>query len=317
MIIPPEIIATKNLPPDDAKILDDFESEGKIICRQKSSFIDEIQVVENRLGRFIKFNDTYQSGKINHPLYKGNIPYVNYFFLAAAMKNEIKNVLVLGLGSGCFVNQLKSILPQVNKIDVIEINPELTKIAEDYFGFQKHGINIKTQDGRVFVRNCTEKYDLIILDVFSDAGMSYRFMTKEFFREVNNILSQGGILASNTFGLTDINAANNSVFKSIYNTYDLVFNDNMIFPTNYGNFEFYNQLIGLNHTITDLTNVIIFSSNEELCIKTSKVLQIEDKLGIELDKYVQDFYTGDINFEKATILLDEYENHLEFDFLKK
>jgi len=319
MIIPPEIMITKQLHPEDTKILDDLECSEKIIFRQKTSFNNEVRVVENKLGRFLKFEDNYQGGKINHPLYKGNIPYVNYFFLASAMKNDIKNVLILGMGTGYFVNQLKTILPEVNKIDVVEINPELPDIAVKYFDFQESGIKLYFQDARVFARNSPEKYDLIILDIFSEAGMAYRFMTKEFLEEISNILTSDGIFVSNVFGLTDIDSENNIIFKSLFKTYSSVFDDNLIFPTNYGNYEFYKLLIGLQHDLSDLTNIILFSCKEEIDIKTSKVLEIMDKLNINIDKYVQDFYLGGLNLENTQILLDEDENHPEFfnQFLKK
>jgi len=319
MIIPPEIMITKQLNPEDTKILDALECSEKIIFQQKTSFNNTVKVVENKLGRFLKFEDNYQGGKINHPLYKGNIPYVNYFFLASAMKNDIKNILILGMGAGYFVNQLKSILPQVNKIDVVEINPELPDIAVKYFDFQENEINLHFQDARVFARNSSEKYDLIILDVFSESGMAYRFMTKEFLEEISNILASDGIFVSNVFGLTDIDSENNIIFKSLFKTYTSVFNDNLIFPTNYGNYEFYKLLIGLRHDLSDLTNIVLFSCKEEIDIKTSKVLEIMDKLNINIDKYVQDFYLGGLNLENIEILLDEDENHPEFfnQFLKK
>ena len=319
MIIPPEIMITKQLNPEDTKILDALECSEKIIFQQKTSFNNTVKVVENKLGRFLKFEDNYQGGKINHPLYKGNIPYVNYFFLASAMKNDIKNILILGMGAGYFVNQLKSILPQVNKIDVVEINPELPDIAVKYFDFQENEINLHFQDARVFARNSSEKYDLIILDVFSESGMAYRFMTKEFLEEISNILTSDGIFVSNVFGLTDIDSENNIIFKSLFKTYTSVFNDNLIFPTNYGNYEFYKLLIGLRHDLSDLTNIVLFSCKEEIDIKTSKVLEIMDKLNINIDKYVQDFYLGGLNLENIPTLLDEDENHPEFfnQFLKK
>jgi len=320
MIIPPEIMITKNLHPEDVKILDDLECSEKIIFQQKTSFINNVKVVENELGRFLKFEDNYQGGKINHPLYKGNIPYINYFLLAAAMKKDIKNVLILGLGTGNFVNQLKSVLPQIKKIDVVEINPEIVEIAGKFFDFEKTGdIEIKIQDGRVFVRSCTEKYDLIILDIFSESGMAYRFMTKEFLEEISNILAFDGILASNLFGLTDLDSESNIIFKSLLKTYNSVFYDNLIFPTNYGNYEFYKLLIGLRHDLSDLTNIILFSGKEEIDIKTSKVLEIMDKLNINIDKYVQDFYLDDINLENARLFFDEDENNTVFfnQFFKK
>lgn len=313
MIIPPEIMITKSLHPEDEKILDEIESEEKLIYSQKSSFNGAIKVVENRLGRFLKLEDSYQSAKIETPLYRGNIPYTNYFFLAPSVRNNIKKVLVVGLGAGYFINQLQSIMPQVEKIDVVEINPELSDIAEEYFGFDPSGININIQEGRLFVKYCREKYDLIILDVFSETGIAYRFMTREFLEEIDKILSSDGVLVSNVFGLVDINAENNVIFKSLLKTYNSVFEENLVFPTNYGNYEFYRTLMGFEHDLSNLTNVIIFSSREEICFNVGKILRIQEKLNLNLDKYVQDFYIDDINLEKVKILLDEYEYNPDFN----
>lgn len=315
MIIAPEIMITKSLHPEDIKILDDLEYSEKIIFRQKTSFNNEVKVVENRLGRFLKFEENYQGGKINQPSYKGNIPYVNYFFLTPTMNNAIKNVLILGMGTGYFINQLESVLPEVEKIDIVEINPELTEIAKKYFDFKQSPITtIKIQDARVFVRNSSDKYDLIILDVFSETGMDYRFMTREFLEEIHKILSPDGILASNIFGLTDINSENNIIFKSLYKTYASVFKENLIFPANYANHELYKLLIGLKHNLSNLTNIILFSGKKEINIKTSKVLQIMDKLDINLDMYVQDFYLGNVSTGNIKIMIDKYENNPELAF---
>ncbi len=306
------MMITKSLHSEDAKNLDEMENEEITIFSQNISFGNEAKVVENKLGRFLKFNNNYQGGKIQNNLYEGNIPYMNYFFIAPAIKNDIKNILILGFGTGYFANQLKSILPKVKKIDIVEINPELIEIAKNYFDFKSEScIEVKIQDGRVFVRNSEKKYDLIILDIFSASGMDYRYMTKEFFEEINNILTPNGLFASNIFGLTDINSPNNIIFKSLFKTYSSVFNDNIIFPTNYGNYEFYKLLAGFKHDLSDLTNIIIFSSAKEIDIRTSKVLEIMDFLEISLDKYVQDFYPDTINTENAKILLDKDENNPE------
>ena len=313
MIIPPEILIKNSLHPEDEKILDEIEREENLIFSRESSFNGQIKVVDNRIGRFLKLENSYQSAKINHPLYKGNIPYINYFFLAPAANSSIKKVLIIGLGAGYFINQLQSILPQAEKIDVVEINPEMPEIAKEYFDFDGSGINVKIQDGRVYVRNCREKYDLIIIDVFSESGLAYRFLTKEFFEELDNILAPGGIVATNVFSLTDINSENNIIFKSLLKTLSSVFEDNAVFPTNYGNYEFYRICMGFAHELSDLTNVVIFSSQEETCFNVGTILKIQDKLELKLDKYVQDFYIDDIYLDKVKIFLDKYEYDPDFN----
>jgi len=307
MIISPDSIATKDLSSEDLKILEELEISEKIIAEISSSFGDEIKVTSNPLGNFLKFGNYYQGGKINYKNYKGSIPYVNYFFLSLAMKPSINKVLVLGLGTGDFVNQIKYVAPEISKIDVVEINPEVANLAESFFGFVKTEATLHIQDARVFIRNSKEKYDLIIMDVFSEAGMDYRFMTGEFLDEVKTVLNDDGIFAANVFGLAEINSENNIIFKSMLKTHLSVFKDVLVFPAIYGNYEFYTKLVGLSQDYSGLTNIILFSSPDYIDIKTSKVLKLMDKTGINLDKYVQDFYLPEVNTDNARVFLDNDE----------
>ena len=70
----------------DKKLLekmDSIEIDEKILCEIESDF-HNITVVESKIGRFLKYLDTYQAGFINTPSYKGNLPYINYFYSRAA-----------------------------------------------------------------------------------------------------------------------------------------------------------------------------------------------------------------------------------------
>jgi spermidine synthase len=52
-------------------------------------------------------------------------------------------------------------------------------------------------DGRWFVMNCKDKYDLIFTDAFNDLSIPYHLTTKEFVEQLNGILAPKGILMSN------------------------------------------------------------------------------------------------------------------------
>ncbi|MCK7470111.1 MAG: fused MFS/spermidine synthase [Desulfomicrobium escambiense] len=135
------------------------------------------------------------------------------------------------MGTGNLAMEFLKLLPEIKKIDIVEIDPAVIEIAGQHFDFiPDERININIQDARVFVRNSKIKYDLIILDIFSEQGLSYRFMTREFFLEISRALSNNGILASNIFSLWDLNSEKNTVFKALFNTYKSVFNAIKLFP---------------------------------------------------------------------------------------
>ncbi|MDD3014708.1 MAG: fused MFS/spermidine synthase, partial [Candidatus Gastranaerophilales bacterium] len=197
MIIPPEINMSKSLHPEDLEILDKYESSEKILFQTDSEF-SRICVVENSLGRFLKFDDSYQSGILNYNSCPNNLPYINYFFISCLLKTNIKSILVLGMGSGYFISSFIKLLPHLKNIDIVEIDPDVIEVAHKYFNFKQNDhVNINIQDARVFVRNSKNKYDLIIMDLASHEGLFYRFMTEEFLYEVRERLNPDGILASN------------------------------------------------------------------------------------------------------------------------
>ncbi|MEW6586982.1 MAG: fused MFS/spermidine synthase [Nitrospirota bacterium] len=52
-------------------------------------------------------------------------------------------------------------------------------------------------DGRWFVMNCRNQYDLIFTDAFNDLSIPYHLTTKEFAAQLRNIMKPNGILLSN------------------------------------------------------------------------------------------------------------------------
>ena len=74
----------------DEKLLNIINSktfDDKILY-EKHSIFHNVKVVENEIGRFLHYKDTYQAGFINTPVYKGNLPYLNYFTITFLMNKK-------------------------------------------------------------------------------------------------------------------------------------------------------------------------------------------------------------------------------------
>ncbi|MEZ5560772.1 MAG: fused MFS/spermidine synthase [Pseudomonadales bacterium] len=116
-------------------------------------------------------------------------------------------ILVVGLGGGTLPMALAELL-ETSTIDVVEIDPAVDRVAREYFGFEPgERIHVFTQDGRVFVKRAVqhdERYDLILLDAFNGDYIPEHLMTREFLEEVRALLAQGGVLAANTFSISDL-----------------------------------------------------------------------------------------------------------------
>ena len=75
---------------------------------------------------------------------------------------KIKNILLIGFGSGKIVNDWEFIFDDLNCVDVVDIEENIFDIAQKYFNFKKSDkVNFILQDGLVYLRETSKKYDLI------------------------------------------------------------------------------------------------------------------------------------------------------------
>jgi len=109
---------------------------------------------------------------------------------------------VAGLGGGTLPTALAALLPDV-RIDVVEIDPAVVKVARTYFDFQENErVRVHIRDARVFVKRALQRgrqYDLVILDAYSGDYIPEHLMTAEFLDETRRLLAPGGAVAANTF----------------------------------------------------------------------------------------------------------------------
>jgi predicted membrane-bound spermidine synthase len=105
--------------------------------------------------------------------------------------------LSIGGGGYTFPRYMELSYPKAH-IDVVEIDPEITRVVYNSRG-RPRDTRIRTfnTDGRWFVMNCKEKYDIIFTDAFNDLSIPYHLTTREFVRQLNGTLNDDGILMSN------------------------------------------------------------------------------------------------------------------------
>jgi spermidine synthase len=118
------------------------------------------------------------------------------------MGDPPRRVLIIGLGGGSIPTALRELLPN-SQIDVVEIDPAVTRVAKKYFGF-KDGPKLKVfeMDGRQYVKRALRdgtKYDLVMLDAFDHEYIPEHLLTKEFLTEVKSLLTPTGVVVGNTF----------------------------------------------------------------------------------------------------------------------
>ncbi len=85
-------------------------------------------------------------------------------------------------------------------IDVVEIDPEITRVGLKYLGISetKH-IRSLNEDARWYVMNSKEKgkYDFVFGDAFNDLSIPYHLTTKEFAMQLKSLMKPDGLLMAN------------------------------------------------------------------------------------------------------------------------
>lgn len=135
---------------------------------------------------------------------------------------EPRTVLIVGLGGGTLPRALEQLLPQV-RIDVVEIDPAVVRVASQYFDFKANErVRVIEADGRVYVKRAIredKRYDLIMLDAFDHEYIPEHLLTQEFLREVKTLLAPGGVLAANTFSSSRLYDHESATYASVFGTY--------------------------------------------------------------------------------------------------
>ncbi len=139
-------------------------------------------------------------------------------YLAQGYSTNLQEVLCIGLGVGIVPTDL---VAQGVKVDVVEINPAVVKVAQNFFHFDPTKSNVTIGDGRYVVNKSTKKYDAVLLDAFLGDSSPSHLMTREAFEGIKRVLKPGGVLVINSFG--DLSAGNDFFSASLAKTLGSVF----------------------------------------------------------------------------------------------
>jgi len=150
----------------------------------------------------------------------------NYFvqFISRGLVPEGRRCLVIGLGLGVIPTWFEQ---QGVRCDVVDINPAVAAIARDYFDFRISG-EVVIEDARYFLNATDQRYDYIVLDVFSGDITPAHLLSVEALALMRERLTAGGVLAINLIGsLKRETYMTASVVKTLAAAFDQV----TVYPT--------------------------------------------------------------------------------------
>lgn len=100
------------------------------------------------------------------------------------------NILILGGGAFSLPRYFSEKYPDA-AITVVEIDPVLSDIAQEYFFYKpKQNVTVIAEDARAFLEKNATVYDTIIVDAFGDTSVPYTLTTKEYSAALKKATSE-------------------------------------------------------------------------------------------------------------------------------
>ena len=119
------------------------------------------------------------------------------------------------------------------EIDVVELDPEVTALAERFFAYGEDeypGIRVFHQDARIFLRRAQGRYDVVYLDVFDHLlTVPWTMVTVEAFQEMAARLEPDGIFMANV--LSPLSGPGVAFLQRLRATAGEVFGDVRVYVT--------------------------------------------------------------------------------------
>lgn len=211
------------------------------LVHSERSLYREVLVYENGDVRCMCFTRNCRVGRqscldTRHP--NRMVMHYPQLMLGALYVNPApQSVLIVGLGGGTLPRALRQLLPDA-RIDVVEIDPAVVRVANRYFDFAASDkTHVIESDGRVYVKRAlrtAQRYDLIMLDAFDHEYIPEHLLTREFLQEVQSLLSPQGVLAANTFSSSRLYEHESATYAAVFGKFFNLKQENRVIITRAG-----------------------------------------------------------------------------------
>ncbi len=158
------------------RVMEDKKTDSKILNINRSA---SSQISKNLDHRFPYF------------------AYIDDNFIKPMLKENNKPIDILIIGAGGFTVGLND---KINNYTFIDIDPDLKEVSEKYFLPEKISPNKKfiASSARAFVHGHDKKYDMILIDVFTNKiSIPMECTTREFLLDVKKLVKDHGVIMAN------------------------------------------------------------------------------------------------------------------------
>ncbi|MBC8503833.1 MAG: fused MFS/spermidine synthase [Anaerolineales bacterium] len=169
---------------------------------ETESAYNYIQVQEIGEYRYLRLNEGQGIHSVYHPEqlnFQGpwmQVLAAPFFNPAPYELEQVESLAVIGLAAGTISNQATDVFGAI-PIDGFEIDPEIIRVGQEFFGMTQPNLNPLPQDGRWGLDHSPRKYSIISIDAYRPPYIPWHLTTREFFQIVYDHMAEDGVLAIN------------------------------------------------------------------------------------------------------------------------
>jgi spermidine synthase len=228
---------------------------------QKDTFYHRIRIEEDNEARYMYFDRTLQSAMNLKDPTALRLIYSRYTSLGFTFRPDAKKMLVIGLGGGSIPKKIQKEFPHM-EIDAVEIDPEVIKMAKDYFNIKENTLlRLHAQDGRLFMTRTRQQYDIILLDAYFTDAMPFHLTTKEFFELAQKKLTPNGIIVANL--ISAVTGPSGKIARAFVRTQRQVFPQTYVFAARRAD----------NVSLDTIQNVIVIATREKQRLDIKEIVK--------------------------------------------
>ena len=154
-------------------------------------------IFENaKFGRVMALDGIIQTTEADEFIYHEMLTHVPLM-----AHGNVKRVLIIGGGDGGMLREVCK-HDSVEHITQVEIDAQVVDMCKEYLpnhsagAYEDSRVNIVIDDGANFVRECEDRFDVIISDSTDPIGPGDVLFTSDFYANCKKCLTEGGILVT-------------------------------------------------------------------------------------------------------------------------
>jgi spermidine synthase/MFS family permease len=273
-------------------------AEGLRLRYAKDTRYHRLSVAEDETTRFLRFDNSYQSGMVRGRPFATAFEYTDLFHLLKAYNPGARDVLFIGLGGGSSPKRLWRDFPDL-RLHAVELDPVVVDVAYRFFALPRDPrLRVAVDDGRRYLDRTDRRWDAILIDAFFADAIPFHLFTSEFLQLARSRLNPGGVILTNTIGA--IAGDESRLFRSVYRTYRSVFPTVLVHPTLIGSGE-----------VDSVLNLILVATEgaaptKQFLAERWEEIRADARTAPDLRKRIADRYEGAISLDGVPTLTDQY-----------